>query len=254
MPENPHHYTLRKHWEADSDFVWVVEYLRAFGYSTFFRSTRYIQINVNEHFYWTMGAPIPATILINRKVLASDQEKTVAVNAATFDSPRLPDEELILGRVIIKGLGSLVGKDILDIGCGHGLTLQTLGDQLEASRYVGIDPSGRALDHLRRGHPHAHILKTVLYDFVPPESNPDGQYDIVLGLLGVGSYLSDEELLRIPRLLRPGGIAAVMFWRDGYEPTRYATAGAAHPLSHWRDQFTATSRIAGNFVLVVYQS
>lgn len=67
MPENPHEYTLRKHWD-DDQFLQVVQYIRAHGYKAVYKGARYTQLDVNEHFYWTMGAPLGATILINRKV------------------------------------------------------------------------------------------------------------------------------------------------------------------------------------------
>jgi hypothetical protein len=77
MPQNPHHYTLRKKWARDEDFVWVVEIIRRHGYKTKFGRSWYTQLDVNDHFYWTMGARInnpdgsPCTILINRKSLGA---------------------------------------------------------------------------------------------------------------------------------------------------------------------------------------
>lgn len=66
MPENPHEYTLREDWDEDL-FVRVVEYIREHGYESWYRKRRYIYLDAGEHFYWTMGAPIAVTILINRK-------------------------------------------------------------------------------------------------------------------------------------------------------------------------------------------
>jgi hypothetical protein len=50
---------------------------------------------------------------------------------------------------------------------------------------------------------------------IAPVNYAEGCYDVVLALFGAGSTLSDEELRRIPHVLRPGGRAAVMF-RDGH--------------------------------------
>jgi hypothetical protein len=72
-------YTLRRTWENDGDFVFVVEFLRKYGYVERFpdpvKGWPYIQFNVGEHKYWTMGCPCEPgpyddkvdTILINRK-------------------------------------------------------------------------------------------------------------------------------------------------------------------------------------------
>ena len=85
MPKNPHHYTLRRKWARDEDFVWAVETIRRHGYRSKYGKSWYTQIDVNGHFYWTMGCPIgdlswgwprlqvAGTILINRKPLADRQ-------------------------------------------------------------------------------------------------------------------------------------------------------------------------------------
>jgi hypothetical protein len=75
MPDNPHWYTLRRTWARDEDFVWAVEQIRLRGYRHKYEGKWYTQLDVNDHFYWTMGWPInypdgrACTILINRKPL-----------------------------------------------------------------------------------------------------------------------------------------------------------------------------------------
>ena len=81
MPQNPHHYTLRRKWANDADFVWTVELIRRHGYRQKYGGSWYIQLDVNGFFYWTMGARInnpngsPCTILINRKPLGSSRKE-----------------------------------------------------------------------------------------------------------------------------------------------------------------------------------
>jgi len=58
MPQNPHHYTLRRNWARDEDFVWTVEVIRRHGYRQKYGKSWYTVLDVHEHFYWTMGAPI----------------------------------------------------------------------------------------------------------------------------------------------------------------------------------------------------
>ncbi len=66
MPENPHYYMLRK--ESDeSEFVRFVKLIRKYGYKNLYEGCWYAVLNVYEWYYWTMGAPIEETILINRK-------------------------------------------------------------------------------------------------------------------------------------------------------------------------------------------
>jgi hypothetical protein len=78
MPENPHFYTLRKQWASDSDFVMVVEAIRKYGEREMFRGWPYTVLVIDGWKYWTMGAPMPATILINRKALSPADEGTPA--------------------------------------------------------------------------------------------------------------------------------------------------------------------------------
>ena len=69
MPDNPHWYTLRNLWERDADFTWTVETIRRYGYEEIYEGRRYTVLNLDYMKYWTMGAPVAETILINRKFL-----------------------------------------------------------------------------------------------------------------------------------------------------------------------------------------
>ena len=69
MPDNPHWYTLRKNWERDADFAWTVETIRRYGYEEIYEGRSYTVLNIDDMKYWTMGAPVAETILINRKHL-----------------------------------------------------------------------------------------------------------------------------------------------------------------------------------------
>lgn len=68
MPQNSHHYTLRSD-TSDSEFEDAVTYIRANGHMEMFAGQPYKALHLNGYKYWTMGAPLVITILINRKVL-----------------------------------------------------------------------------------------------------------------------------------------------------------------------------------------
>lgn len=70
MPSNPHEYTLKK-WKAESagEFEWFVTEIREYGYQATFNGRRYIYFEVEGRVYWTMGALLADTILINRAVV-----------------------------------------------------------------------------------------------------------------------------------------------------------------------------------------
>jgi len=69
MPQNPHEYTLRK--EKDVEFENAVIYIRENGKPRTFKGRRYICLDCGVHQYWTMGNPLPETILINRALVHS---------------------------------------------------------------------------------------------------------------------------------------------------------------------------------------
>lgn len=78
MPENPHEYTLRREWASDAGFVRAVRFIRAHGYQNLFQGRWYTQLDLGEHTYWTLGAPVEETILINRKPIPTPEASTAA--------------------------------------------------------------------------------------------------------------------------------------------------------------------------------
>lgn len=69
MPNNPHYYALRTKWNSASgvsfdDFVLVI---RGRGEDKPFWGVNYRNLTIGDYYYWTMGAPLTITVLINRK-------------------------------------------------------------------------------------------------------------------------------------------------------------------------------------------
>ena len=70
MPEHPHEYTV-KEWNLDKVdmFDKFVEFIRKEGYDEYFYRRKMRYYDIGGYKYWTMGAPLEATILINRAKL-----------------------------------------------------------------------------------------------------------------------------------------------------------------------------------------
>lgn len=66
MPQIPHFYTLRYTARDADEFESAVQFIRDNGYTGRFGRTDYRYYDVNGWKYWTMGAPIKETILVNR--------------------------------------------------------------------------------------------------------------------------------------------------------------------------------------------
>src|SRR5512147_3247037 len=71
MPRYPHEYTLRRHAKDELLFERVVLHIRRHGYTKLFGETRYTYLDLDGWQYWTMGAPLQDTILINRARIRS---------------------------------------------------------------------------------------------------------------------------------------------------------------------------------------
>ncbi len=67
--DNPHEYCLRREAGDEATFEQVVEHIREWGSWYPWWGRWYLQYVAGDHVYWTMGSPIPETVLINRKTL-----------------------------------------------------------------------------------------------------------------------------------------------------------------------------------------
>ena len=83
MPEWPHEYIVRERVD-EGLFVQLVKHIRAHGYEGTFYSRKITYFDEDGLTYWTMGAPVEETIIINR----CKKEDTYEVRLA---EGRLPD-------------------------------------------------------------------------------------------------------------------------------------------------------------------
>ena len=65
MPEWPHEYIVKKNVDAGL-FVEVVRHIREYGYQGWFYQEQITYFDQDGLVYWTMGAPIEETTIINR--------------------------------------------------------------------------------------------------------------------------------------------------------------------------------------------
>ena len=77
MPQNPHEYTVRGQTPIE-DFEAFVRYIRQHGYKAKYGRTAYVYLNVDRWKYWTMGARVESTIIINRASLDLPGERREA--------------------------------------------------------------------------------------------------------------------------------------------------------------------------------
>jgi hypothetical protein len=70
MPDIPHEYTVRGQ-TPDDEFDDFVLLIRRIGYERRFGKTTYTYLNIDGSRYWTMGAPLAETTIINRALFTA---------------------------------------------------------------------------------------------------------------------------------------------------------------------------------------
>lgn len=73
MPQIPHWYTLRRKAGREEDFVAFVQEIRFRGVQRPFGRRTFTYLDFDGWTYWTMGAPVEETILINRARLPGNE-------------------------------------------------------------------------------------------------------------------------------------------------------------------------------------
>lgn len=223
MPQNPHEYTLRKHWENEDDFVEAVELIRQYGYKTKFKGNTYTQFNVLGHFYWSMGAPVPITILINRACTDKDIKNPYDAISESYDDWFRDPKYLQEDRDLANLLSPFISVNTLDIGCGTGLLIDLT--QVSASNYFGIDPSRGMLARLKTKYPEHRVSRTKYEDF------PFEGFDSIVSLYGSLNYCNPDSVAQIIEQLNTGGKYFLMLLKEDYSPVTHDLANVAIPFN-----------------------
>lgn len=217
MPENPHWYTLLKDWGNPDAFYNAVEYIREHGYQEKFGWRYYTYFDLNEYKYWTMGAPVEDTILINKARNGhhkSDYDKIAKIYDSIHQNKECIEENKRLMDIIDYNGGS-----VLDIGCGTGLFLEYANPD---GYYMGVDPSINMLQVFRDKHEWLshNVVHSRFENFYTSV-----KFDLIVCLFGSANYIEEEALKRIPYFLNDEGGFFVMLYKDDYFPKTYIESG-----------------------------
>lgn len=65
MPQVPHHYVVRENVDSDG-FSAAVQFVRKHGYQAVWGRRTFVYFDHEGYRYWSMGAPMERTIILNR--------------------------------------------------------------------------------------------------------------------------------------------------------------------------------------------
>lgn len=214
MPQNPHWYALRKKWDGNN-FEAVIQFIRDNSYTEYFHGRPFKMFKLNGYKYWTMGAPLKDTILINRAVCPSYNlydEIADKYQELFLDEESDRENREVISKINIQG-------NVLDIGCGAGLLLD-YADILPLD-YVGVDPSFKMLEYFHKKHPNHFAVNCAFEDF-----SWHHKFDTIISLFGSPSYITPGFIeSRLKSMLAPGGTAFLMFYKNDYVPVTYLQTG-----------------------------
>lgn len=229
MPECPHSYIVRGEQLGEEDFERAVLTIRRHGEPGKYegRTAVYLTDTLGKYKYWTMGAALERTTVINRADATltygvQDAPATASPDAlgrvastytevaphydARYTGPECRDENIALWRTFVAEVPRSRPR-VLDVGAGTGLALDLGLTKPEA--YRALDPSQGMLNELVRKYPsvtdvwacsvqtYRDLVEQVragesLGPVGSTRDDPDA-FDVATALFS-SSYLSPEEL------------------------------------------------------------
>lgn len=212
MPRNPHEY-IAVQTSPDDDarkrFCDAVVTLRAYGVKKKHGSATYTYFIHEGYQYWTMGAPVEKTIIINRARVWDAYNALADGYDAAYDNQECKEQNSRLGQVLRPHLQA---GSILDIGCGTGLAIRILDTPPED--YHGLDPSSAMLAKLKERHPHHGTT----CDSLDGAAVTGHSFRNVISLFGAMSYVMPRFLSKPLSYTNGGGKLFLMFYKPGYRP------------------------------------
>jgi SAM-dependent methyltransferase len=151
--------------------------------------------------------PVSEQALRNREHWDREADEYQAVHG-----PQLNVDDLIWGAWSIPeselgALGEVEGRDILELGCGAARWSIELARR--GARPVGLDNSGRQLEHARRLMAEAEVDFPLVHASAEEIPLPDESFDIVFSDHGGLSWADPDVVVpEVARVLRPGGVLA----------------------------------------------
>ena len=126
----------------------------------------------------------------------------------------------LINKIIFKTLPNhFITPDVLDMGCGTGITTRLIEKKYQGATITGLDGSDRMLDIYYQRYPQNRLLmgdfnqEKLFYSYPDREITPlmPGSFDIIISSGAVMEYgILDKAFTLIHKLLRPGGMMIII--------------------------------------------
>lgn len=214
MPTIPHEYIVRNRCRLSHDeFDKFVILQRNHGIHKRWGKYNFPYLHVDGYKYWTMGAPIDETIIINRQKLFDEYNAIAPIYDSLFDEEQFKKED----EIIAAKLSQILKGSIFEIGCGTGKLIEQVN--IDASNYTGIDPSKVMLSIFHNKFPQ-YQSRTINKAFEEYEFKED--FEWIVSLYGSMSYIMRPYIRRIESYCYH---YYLMFYAPGYTPVTYIKSG-----------------------------
>ena len=164
--------------------------------------------------------------------------------ASVYDATFSGSEDIAENQEVFKRL-NYTGGSVLDVGCGTGLFL----DYVKPDAYLGVDPSTGMILELLRRHPGARTVVSTFEHMIATV-----KYDVIVSLFGSISYVYPASLIKVRRMLNPGGRFFLMFIGPGYTPRIHQLMKNPPPMVHRYERGSipgaVTSAFADKYTIV----
>ena len=204
----PHEYIVRGRCGLiDQEFEYLVQAQREYGIHEQWHKYNFPYLYVNGYKYWTMGDAIKDTVIINRQKVFTE-----------FDL--LEHQELAHNPELIQEVARLfnsvfAGREVYEVGCGEGSTIQYFG--IPSHLYRGVDPSHKAINTLKASYPGyaGRVFRNSFEESVNYWSKSNA---VILATFGAASYFMQPYL----KILAESGLDYfLMFYKEGYCPGEF---------------------------------
>lgn len=241
MPQHPHEYVVKKNLSFFNQrlFEQITSYIRLYGRDERYLGTHPVRqyLYLGEWKYWTMGAPVLQTTILNRAKTEAHPYDKMQYETLFTGPDDLAEEKELVDMAVEHIFGykpahkhtlafmnePATTAHVLDIGCGDGLFIRY--SEHPNHLYTGFDPSIRMLNNFAAAHPNyePRLFLTRVED-VAPRLNE--RFDAIIALYGPPNYIPFQFFpMGMQRLLAPGGKYFLCFFKEGYSPLAYERSG-----------------------------